>query len=156
MSADPVFAPRVRRLALISLVALGVIWGLAVWSLHTPAYLGAALAAGRFLMPTLLWLSLRQPIWRYGLALPSALVGVPLLIVCAMAPPEDEIKRVGVLLLTAGIWMGGVLGAWFWFRWLPVPEKFEQPFSTLRWRAIGVHVALIMAGGGLLAVRVAV
>jgi hypothetical protein len=53
---------------------------------------------------------------------------------------------VGWLTTTAGILLGGGLGAWFWYRWFPVPASLEDPCSRARWLLIGVRVALIVAG----------
>jgi hypothetical protein len=41
------------------------------------------------------------------------------------------------------------LGAWFWFRWLPVPRSLHNPFAPGRWVLIGVHVGMIIVGIGL-------
>jgi hypothetical protein len=58
--------------------------------------------------------------------------------------------------MTAGVLFGGMLGVWFWFRWLPVPRGLHEPFSRARWGLIGVHVSLIVAGIGLVLLRAAV
>lgn len=152
MSADPVFRPRVRRLAGVSSVALGVIWLLAVETTepHSGAIDGALLA-GWIMMPTVLWTSLRHPPVRPWVFLPSALVTVGLLAVCLNALPADSSVRLGWLLVTGGILFGGLLGGWFWFRWLPVPESLDAPFSPGRWALVGAHVLMIVAGIGLVA-----
>ena len=51
LTADRAMSRRVRRLGIVSLFALGLIWGLAVTSLDVPWVVGAALAAGWVLMP---------------------------------------------------------------------------------------------------------
>src|SRR5450830_1368111 len=125
LTDDPAFARRIIRLALTSSIALGLVW---------------------LMMPSILFLSLRRPRLRYALAIPSTLVGVPLLIICASYLPEGQLARTGWLLLTTGILNGGVLGAWFWFRWLPVPRWLHAPFSPSRWALVGLHVALVVSG----------
>jgi hypothetical protein len=145
LSADPRFAGRIRRLAGTSVVALGLIWGLAARIDAHPA-VGLALAAGWLLMPLTLWLSLRHPMLRYGLIVPSALVGLALVALCATALPGDPLARAGWLTLTVGILVGGGLGGWFWFRWLPVPAALDDPFAPGRWLLVAVHVGLVCAG----------
>ncbi len=97
-------------------------------------------------MPVVLVLSLRMPVLRYALALPSTLVGLALVAVCVTALPAQAWARAGWLLLTAGIWFGGSLGAWFWFRWAPVPARLGDPFSRGRWALVAVHVLLVVVG----------
>jgi hypothetical protein len=146
MTADPRFAPRVKRLATTSLVALGLIWALAVVTLEAPPLVEAALAAGWVLMPTTLFASLARPRLRYGLVVPSTLVGVGLLAVSIGWLPADPIAAAGWLMMTAGVLMGGVLGLWFWYRLAPVPLRLDDPFSRGRWVLVWVHVALIVVG----------
>lgn len=149
MTADPRFARRVARLAATSVVALGLIFML--WALTRPAgvVVGVALAAGWILMPSLLVLSLRQPLIRYGMVVPAGMVGAALLATCLSALPQAPAARAGWLLITAGVLFGGLLGAWFWYRWLPVPAGFRDPFGPSRWMLIVVHVGLIVIGIGL-------
>jgi hypothetical protein len=97
-------------------------------------------------MPTLLVASLRRPLVRYALVVPSTLVGLGLLAICAVALPEDGVAAAGWVLTTAGIVLGGVLGIWFWFRLLPVPAALDDPFSPGRWALVMTHVALVVAG----------
>ena len=148
LTADPAFAPRIRRLAATSLPALGLVWLLAATRLDAPSWVGAMLLAGWATMPLLLWASLRRPALRYGLTLPAGLVGLALLAICLGALPAAPLARLGWLLLTAGIWTGGVLGVWFWFRprWLPVPAGLDHPFAPGRWVLVGGHVGLVMVG----------
>ncbi len=146
LRADRRFEGRIRRLAATSVVALGLIWLLAESNLQAHPAIGAALAGGWIGMPTILWLSLRRPRLRYGLIVPSTLVTAALLGICTTALPHDAPARVGWLLLTAGILFGGLLGFWFWFRWLPVPATLHEPFAPGRWLLVGIHVALIVAG----------
>jgi len=151
LSRDRRFAGRVRRLALTAVVALGLIWALAVTTLDAPPIVGLALAAGWVSMPTILLASLERPFLRYALVIPSTLVGVPLLTISAAWLPANAIAATGWLLMTAGILLGGLLGLWFWFRLVPVPESLDDPFSPARLALIGVHIALIVIGMGVAA-----
>ncbi len=146
LSPDPVFARRVRRLGLVSLVALGAIWGLAMSTLDAPPIVDGALLAGWGLMPAILFASLSRPMLRYGLVLPSTLVTLGLLAVVLGWLPASAPATVGWLLILAGVTMGGVMGLWLWYRLLPVPAVLTHPFSRARWLLIGVHVALIVVG----------
>jgi hypothetical protein len=146
MTGDPRFAPRVKRLASTSMVALGLIWALAVVTLEAPPLVDAALAAGWLLMPTTLFASLARPRLRYGLVVPSTLVGVGLLAVSVRWLPNDPVAATGWLMMTAGVLLGGLLGLWFWYRLAPVPIRLNDPFSGGRWVLIGVHVLLIVVG----------
>ena len=155
MTRDPRFGARVIRLAATSVVALGLIWGFQFATLQTPAFVGTSLAAGWALMPILLTASLRWPVARYGLALPSTLIGVGLIAICLTALPTDwGASRVGWLMTTAGVLMGGVLGLWFWFRLAPVPRFLDDPFGPGRWVLVIVHIALIVAGLALIGLAV--
>lgn len=152
MSGDPVFLPRVRRLARVSAVVLGIIWFLAIRTTEPHgAAIDGALLAGWVLMPTVLWISIHRPEIRPLVFLPSALVTVGLVALCLTALPDNEVARGGWLLITGGILFGGVLGGWFWFRWFPVPASLDDPFSSPRWALIGAHVAMIVAGVALVA-----
>lgn len=152
LTSEPEFGRRVIRLALTSSIALGLVWMLAVVTLDLRPGLSGSLMLGWILMPSILLFSLRRPRLRYALAIPSALVGVPLLIICATKLPTDNIARTGWIFLTAGILSGGVLGIWFWFRWLPVPPSLHAPFSAGRWSLVAVHVALVISGLALITV----
>lgn len=152
MSGDPVFLPRVRRLARVSAVVLGIIWFLAIRTTEPHgAAIDGALLAGWVLMPTVLWISIHRPEIRPLVFLPSALVTVGLVALCLTALPDDDVARGGWLLITGGILFGGFLGGWFWFRWFPVPASLDSPFSSPRWALIGAHVAMIVAGVALVA-----
>jgi hypothetical protein len=128
------------------MVALGVLWALATVTLEAPVAVSLALLLGWLSMPALLFASLRDPRWRYVLVLPSTLVGVPLLAICAFWLPEGPVAAAGWLLATAGILLGSVLGLWFWYRVLPVPAALDDPFSPGRWTLIGIHIAMIVLG----------
>ena len=146
LSADRRFAGRVRRLAATAVVALGIIWALAVTTLDAPPLVLLALGLGWISMPTLLFASLERPRLRYALVVPSTLVGLGLLAVSVLWLPMDAVAASGWLLMTAGILLGGWMGLWFWFRFVPVPRKLDDPFSSARLALIGVHVALIVTG----------
>lgn len=146
MTGDPHFAGRVIRLALTSVVALGLIFML--WAVTRPgiAIIGVALAAGWILMPSMLLFSLRRPVVRYGLVAPAALVSVALVAICLVDLPPAPAARVGWLLISGGVLFGGFLGAWFWFRWLPVPAQLHDPFAPGRWALVAIHIGLIIFG----------
>ena len=146
ITADQQFARRVIRLAWTSLVALGTIWWLAVITLKAHWFIDAGLLAGWALMPSILWASLRWPRARYALVLPSSLVGLGLLAICLTALPHEAGPRTGWLLVTTGVLLGGLLGLWFWFRWLPVPAWLHDPFSPGRWALVCLHISLILVG----------
>ena len=131
---------RVIRLAVTSVIALGVIFGL--WSAARPGgtWAGAALGAGWALMPATLMLMLRVPRARFALVLPATLVTV------ALADIAVAARDGGWAMIALGVLLGGVLGAWFWFRLLPVPQPLRDPFGRGRWALIAVHVGLIVAG----------
>lgn len=146
LSADPRIARRVRRLGYVSAVALGLIWGLAVTTVHPPIAISAALAAGWALMPALLFGSLARPVLRYGLVVPATLVGGGLIGLIGLSPPPSLLAEFGWLLVTAGVVFGGFLGLWFWYRLLPVPRFLDDPEATGRWALIALHVGLIIVG----------
>ncbi len=146
MEAGAAFSRRVARLAVTSALVLPLIWLLSAATLRANALIGAGLAAGWLLMPSILGLSLRRPRLRYALIVPSFFVSVALLAICLTALPDDHVASAGWLLMTGGVLLGGVLGIWFWFRWMPVPARLRDPFSTGRWALIVAHVSLIVAG----------
>lgn len=149
LSADRQMALRVKRLGLVSMVALGLIWFLAVADLEAPMWVDGMLASGWVLMPTVLFASLARPRLRYALVLPASLVGVGLLAICAGWLPSEPLAAAGWWLMTAGIALGGVLGLWFWYRLVPVPAFLDDLNSAGRWGLIGLHVALMVVGWGL-------
>ena len=146
ISPDPRFARRVRRLTLVSAVALGLISGLAIGTLEAPPLVRTAFAAGWLLMPLILAASLRRPWLRYGLTVPASLVTMALLAVCVWWLPDPPLAAAGWALMTAGVALGGSLGLWLWYRLLPVPDALDDPFARARWALIGVHVTLVVAG----------
>ena len=151
LTRDPRFERRVRRLAVVSAVALGLIWALVVSTLEAPLAVDAVFAAGWLLMPSTLVASLARPGLRYGLVVPASLVSLGLLAVCFGWLPTDPTVAAGWLLMTIGVALGGGLGLWLWYRLLPVPAGLDDPFSSGRWALIGVHIALVVAGLGLAA-----
>lgn len=137
---------RVLRLAAVSLVALGLVTGLAAATLDAPPAVVASLAAGWVLMPTVLAWSLREQRARYLLVVPSSLVTLGLLAICLGWMPASAVAAAGWLLMTIGVGLGGVLGLWLWFRLMPVPAALDDPLAPGRWALIAVHVALVVVG----------
>jgi hypothetical protein len=146
ITRDPRFGRRIRRLTVVSAVALGMIWFMAVTTLEAPLAVDSILAAGWLLMPSTLVASLLHPQLRYGLVAPASLVSIGLLAVCLGWLPVDPVVALGWLLMTAGVALGGGLGLWFWYRPLPVPARLDDPFSPGRWGLIAVHVTLVVTG----------
>lgn len=142
LTDDRWFAHRVRRLVFVSAVALGGITLLAVRS-GGPTWSLVLLAAGWVLMPVILAASLRRPTLRYALVLPASLVTFGLL---GMVFDTSGTELLGWAMLTAGILLGGSLGMWFWYRWMPVPHAFEDPYGTARMVLVAVHIGLVLAG----------
>lgn len=131
---------RVQRLAAVSVVALGLIWWFSR-DVDDAGFAPAALLAGWVLMPAVLLLSLRAPRVKYGLAVPATLVSLACLWLALQARPSA-----GWMLVSAGILMGGAMGAWFWFRWAPIPAAFDDHRSAPRIALVATHVALVTAG----------
>lgn len=146
------FDRRVIRLAATSVVALGLIF--ALWAVARPggSIVGVALGAGWVLMPGLLLLSLKRPLARYALVAPATLVSAGLVAIATANPGPPPIEETGWLLMSAGVLLGGLLGAWFWFRLLPVPRRLQDPFAFGRWALIAVHVGFIVVGMSLVAI----
>lgn len=142
LTANRLFAHRIRRLIVISTIALGAIWGLAVAD-DAEVWVLVLLGVGWLTMPTILALSLRRPMLRYALLVPANAVAIGLIGMTLTAPDSTE---VGWLLVTLGIVVGGALGAWFWFRWLPVPRAFDDPYGTPRVALVGLHIGLVLVG----------
>lgn len=145
LTGDRVFAHRVRRLVAISAIALGAITALAVRS-GGPSWAIVSLAAGWVLMPVILAASLRRPQLRYGLVVPASLVTIGLV---GMVATTGGSELVGWAMLTAGILFGGTLGMWFWYRWVPVPRSFDDPYGPARMTFIAVHIALVLVGAAI-------
>jgi len=145
LTSNRLFEHRIRRLIVISSVALGVIWGLAfvddadVWVL-------IALAIGWATMPTILALSLHRPMLRFALLVPATAVSIGLIGMTLTAPDSTD---VGWLLITLGVLVGGTLGAWFWFRWLPVPRALDDPYGAPRVALVGLHTGLVLIGAAM-------
>jgi len=145
LTDDPRIRRRVKRLAAVSAVALGLVWGLAVVTTGAPPAVDAALLGGWLLMPSVLLASLRDARLRYGLAAPSVLVSLGLLAVVVGSSPGG-LAGLGWLLILLGVLLGGLMGTWFWFRVLPVPTIFDAPDAPGRWALIALHVGLIIIG----------
>jgi hypothetical protein len=146
LTGDPRITRRVKRLATTSAVVLGLIWALAVTTLETPLLIEVVLAVGWVLMPAVLMVGLRRPSMRYWLIVPSTLVSLGLLAISIAWAPDDPTAAVGWRLMTVGVLLGGVMGAWFWFRVVPVPTTLDDPSAAGRWAFITLHVALITLG----------
>ena len=142
LTTNRLFEHRIRRLVAISAVALGIIWGLA-FADDAEVWVLVLLGIGWVSMPTILALSLRRPMVRYALLVPATSVSVGLLGMTLTAPDSTDL---GWLLITLGILVGGSLGAWFWFRWLPVPRGLDDPFGTPRVALVGLHIGLVLIG----------
>jgi hypothetical protein len=151
LTSDRRVTGRVRRLAAISVVALGLIWGLASATLHAPSAIGVVLALGWILMPAVLLWSLVAPGARYLLIAPASLQLVGLLAICVGWLPTAPIAAAGWVLMTAGVALGAVLGLLFWYRIAPVAPALDDPSARGRWALIGVHVGLVMVGWALAA-----
>ena len=145
LTDDPRIRRRVERLAVVSAVALGLIWGLAVATIAVPAWVAVTLFAGWLSMPTVLVASLRDSRLRYGLVVPSVLVSLGLLAIVIGSSPGG-LAGLGWLLILAGVLLGGLMGLWFWFRVARVPVALDAPDGAGRWAIIAVHVGLIVVG----------
>ena len=141
---DESFEARIRRLSVVSVVALGIITALAIRD-DAPIGVVLALVVGWVLMPSLLRLSLRRPPLRYALAIPATAVTGALGVFCLTALPSDA-SVAGWWMITGSIALGALMGMWLWFRWLPVPRDLEDPFSLQRLALVAVHVAGVLAG----------
>jgi hypothetical protein len=148
LTHDPRVEGRVRRLVGVSVVALGVIWVLAIATRFPPVVAGM-LAAGWALMPVVLAASLARPRLRYLLVLPALLVSGGLVLAVATSLPASGTAAAGWLLITAGVNLGGLLGLWLWYRPIPVPAGLDDPLATGRWALIAVHAGAIVLGIGL-------
>jgi len=146
MSSDPRFMKRMKRLIVVSAVALGLIC-LLVYTTSDAGWGAIGLMiAGWVSMPTLLAGGLARPKWRYLLVVPAGLVSTSLVIV-AVGFDGSAVAKLGWWLMTAGVLVGGTLGGWFWYRWMPVPPMLEEPFSSGRWTLIAIHAGLVVTGG---------
>lgn len=151
LSHDARFRWRIIRLTGVSMVALGVITVLAAATLRVPWWVVAMLAAGSVLMPLVLAASLREPRLRYALTIPASLVTLALFAIVAWWLPVEPVALAGWLLITAGILVGAGLGAWFWYRMMPVPAALDDPFSGGRWALVALHIGLLVVGFALAA-----
>ena len=150
MASGARFAARISRLSAVSTVALGVISLLALTTTDVGWGAIALLVGGWITMPTVLAASLKRPRLRYLLTVPASLASLGLL-VTALTYEGSGLAALGWWLMAVGVWLGAALGAWFWFRWAPVPAVLDDPFSKARWTLIVVHIALIVSGGAFVA-----
>lgn len=153
LSGDPRFAGRVRRLVIVSALALGVIAGLAAATTDAPPWVLAMLVIGWVAMPAILAGSLRRPVLRYWLVVPAGLVSGGLISLGIGWLPGDPAAAAGWILIAAGILIGGTLGSWFWYRLIPVPVALEPPFAIPRLALIAVHAGLVVLGVVLITVQ---
>lgn len=145
LSTDQRFLGRLRRLVVVSSVVLGLIALFAALSTEASSLVIGLLVSGWILMPALLHAGIDRPRIRYLLALPATLVAAGLISV-AVGFAGEPAAQIGWWLITAGVLVGGSLGTWFWYRWMPVPGALQDPFSPGRLALIGVHVALVIIG----------
>jgi hypothetical protein len=145
LTDDRWFAHRVRRLVVVSAAALGIITLLAVRS-DGPTWSVVLLVGGWALMPVILATSLRNPQVRFGLVLPASLVTVGLL---GMLVSATGAELLGWAVMAAGILLGGTLGMWFWYRWVPVPARFNDPYGPARMTLVAIHIALVLIGAAI-------
>ena len=139
-------ARRIRRLTLVSAIALGIIWWLSTGTTYAAMPTRLALALGWLVMPTVLLARLRLPRARLGLALPSTLVTVALAAISIAAWRDGSATAPGWSLLLLGITLGDLLGGWLWFGVLPVPPGLRDLGSVARWLLILAHVGPLVAG----------
>ena len=139
-------ARRIRRLTLVSTIALGIIWWLSKETTYAAMPTRLALALGWLLMPTVLLASLRLPRARLGLALPATLVTVALAAISIAAWRDGSATAPGWSLLLLGITFGDLLGGWLWFGLLPIPPGLRDPGSVARWLLILVHIGPVVGG----------
>lgn len=128
---------RILRLAAVSSVALGVLLWLAR---DGGATVRVSLVAGWATMPVVLVASLRLPRLKYLLAVPATLVSLPVTWLAVREPSP------GWTLAAVGLQLGGAMGAWFWFRWAPIPGRLKDPDGLARRTLIAVHVTAVVAG----------
>ncbi|HSJ70113.1 MAG TPA: hypothetical protein VLA29_00515 [Acidimicrobiia bacterium] len=142
LTTDPLFERRVRRLVVVSAVALGLISWLAIRS-GAPRAVVVLLMLGWVIMPVVLAASLSRPLLRYTLILPATLVTVGLV---GMILSTDGTELLGWTLIALGITLGGSLGMWLWYRWFPVPYVLDDPYGVPRLMLLSVHVVLVVSG----------
>jgi hypothetical protein len=147
MTTDRVFGHRVRRLVVITAVGLGALSGLAYLD-GAPLWAVGLLVFGCLSMPFTLVCSLRRPRARRALLVPAVVVPIGLV---GVAIAASEATSTGWIVVLAGLATGTLLGFWFWFRWIPVPWLFDDPFGWPRVALVGVHIGLVLAGGALIA-----
>jgi hypothetical protein len=145
LTGDRMFSHRIRRLVGVSLVALGVITWLAVRS-EGSNWAITLLVIGWILMPTLLFVSLSMPLLRYLLVVPGTTVSIGLI---GMTVGADGTEALGWFLIFLGITVGGLMGMWFWYRWVPVPRMLDDPYGWPRLTVLALHIGFILIGAAL-------
>ena len=80
------------------------------------------------------------------LIVPATLVTLGLL---GMLLETSGAELLGWAMLTAGILLGGTLGMWFWYRWIPVPRAFDDPYGAARMTLMAVHIGLVLFGAAI-------
>jgi hypothetical protein len=145
LTHDRSFEARIRRLSIVSLIALGTITWLAIRDDASLAVV-LLLTAGWILMPTLLRASLRRPLLRYGLSIPATLSAGGLTLFCLARPDLGGASVAGWWTITASLWFGALLGMWLWFRWLPVPTWLGDPFGPGRLALVTIHIGGVLIG----------
>ncbi|MFO7699617.1 MAG: hypothetical protein R6W79_03295 [Acidimicrobiia bacterium] len=142
LTANSLFSRRVRRLVVVSAVALGLISWLAIRS-GGPRAAVVLLVLGWAIMPAVLAASLSRPRMRYALVLPATLATLGLV---GMVLSTDSAEMIGWVLVTLGIAVGGFLGMWLWYRWFPVPYVLDDPYGVPRLMLLSVHIVLVISG----------
>lgn len=145
LTSDERFAGRVRRLVGVSSTALGFITILAIGD-GASGPMTALFGLGWLTMPVLLAASLSRPRIRYLLGVPATAVGIAATWMLASGTADAGGHVAGWLLIACGVWIGALLGTWFWYRWLPVPGVFDDPFSPGRWLLVAGHAGAVTAG----------
>ena len=145
LTHDPSFEARIRRLSVVSLIALGTITWLAIRDDASMAVV-LLLTTGWILMPPVLRASLRRPALRYGLSVPAALVAGGLTLFSASATGLTATAAAGWWMITGSLWFGALLGMWLWFRWLPVPARLNHPFGFARLVLVTMHIGGVLIG----------
>lgn len=145
LTHDRTFEARVRRLSVVSLVALGTITWLAIRDNASTAVI-LLLIAGWISMPTVLRASLRRPGLRYALSVPAVLFAGGLTVFSTSLPDLAATSAAGWWTITVSLWFGAMLGMWLWFRWLPVPTRLIDPFALGRLTLVTAHIGGVLIG----------
>lgn len=145
LTHDPPFEARIRRLSVVSLIALGAITGLAIRDGASTTVV-LLLTTGWVLMPTVLRASLRRPGLRYALSIPATLVAGGLTLFSTTLSGNGDPAVVGWWMITVSLWFGAALGMWLWYRWIPVPRWLDAPFGLGRLVLVTLHIGGVLIG----------